>query len=76
MSATIIPYITHPVVRTTRAAEAARMVASRYQLDAGDADFLARKARALVKSGCSPAWAVSMIRRAARGLRKTPRSQA
>lgn len=76
MSATIIPYLTHPAVRVTRAAEAARMVASRYQLDAGDADFLARKARALVKSGCSPAWAVSMIRRAARGLRKTPRSQA
>lgn len=76
MNASIIPFLTHPAVRTTRAAEAARMVAGRYALDAADADFLARKARALIKSGCSPAWAVSMIRRAARGLRKTPRSQA
>lgn len=68
--------LTHPLARERRAAEGARRVALRFGLAAPACEAMASSARALVRSGCSPAWAISTARRAARRAALAPETRA
>ena len=64
--------LTHPLARERRAAEGARRVAQRLGLTAAACDAVASSARALVRSGCSVAWAISTACRTARRAARAP----
>lgn len=69
---TVIPLATHPAARARAAADAARHIGQRLGLSAPDREQLAAKTRALVRAGCSAAWAIAAARRAACRASRAP----
>jgi hypothetical protein len=68
----VIPLNTHPLTRAKRAGDVALRLAERLGLTAPAQTRLAADTRALVRSGCSAAWAIRTARRAARRASITP----
>lgn len=72
----VVPLHTHPLARAQRAEQAARLVADRLGLCHADREHLAAKTRALVRAGCSAAWAIATARRTARRTARSPETRA